>query len=130
MIIWQEKQMTDEKKQKLYELAIRVILRPEEGLPFTICVMDPETEHKDDPHAHLFEPKVKGKDLKIRLALSPNLPQSVSDIRDAFPGQKKYRPIPEEWKPLILGWVKRPNKLSKQITNWEQLWFQWCYSVN
>jgi hypothetical protein len=130
MIIWKEKKLTDAEKQKLYELAVRVILRPEEGLPFTLCVMDPETEHKDDPHAHVFEPKAKGKDLKMRLALSQKPPQSVSDIRDAFPGSKKYRAIPEEWKPLILDWVKKPNKVNKRITNWDQLWSQWCYSVN
>jgi hypothetical protein len=130
MIIWQEKKPTDEEKQKLYEMSIRVILRPEEGFPFTICVMDPETEHKNDPHAHLFEPNARSKDLKMRLALSPEIPRSVFDIRDAFPGQKKYHPIPEEWKLLIFDWVKRPNKVDRSITNWSNLWLQWCYSVN
>jgi hypothetical protein len=113
--------------ERLDELAIRDISR-DAGLPFKICVKDPETNHKNDPHAHLFDPGKKGKDLGMRLALYPTMPQSVDDICDAFPGG--YTPIPDEWKPLILAWAKKKNKIAPKNSNWEILWIEWSYSVN
>lgn len=116
-----------EESERLDELAIRDISR-DAGLPFKICVKDPETNHKNDPHAHLFGIGKKGKDLGMRLELYPATPQSADDIRDAFPG--RYAPIPDEWKPLILAWAKKRNKVSPKISNWEILWIEWSYSVN
>jgi hypothetical protein len=123
MIIYKDKE-----KQDLYEMAIRVISWPEDGLPFDICIMDPETSHKDAPHAHLFEPKKGGKDMGMRLALFPAMPRTIADIRDAFPGRKN--PIPEEWKRIILVWARTRNKVIPEISNWRDLWSQWIHSLS
>jgi hypothetical protein len=116
--------------QNLDEMAIRVISWPEDGLPFDICIMDPETIHRNDPHAHLFEPKKGGKDLGMRLLLYSMEPRSVMDIRDAFPNQRKYKPIPHEWRDLIFLWAKRRSKVLPKISNWEDLWVQWIHSIS
>jgi hypothetical protein len=117
-------------KQPFEEMAIRVILRVEDGFPFTICIMDPETVHKNEPHAHIFEAKKNGRDLGMRVSLFPSIPKSESDIKDAFPIRGKYKPIPEEWKTLILRWARLKNKVLPRDSNWEVLWSQWVYSVN
>jgi hypothetical protein len=113
---------------RLDEMAIRDISR-DSNLPFKICIKDPETTHKDDPHAHLFESGRNGKDLGMRLELYPEIPRSLIDIRDAFPGGG-YEPVPDEWKPLILAWGRKPNKTLPETSNWRNLWSQWVYSVN
>jgi hypothetical protein len=117
-------------ERRFDEMAVRTILRVEDGFPFTICIMDPETIHKDVPHAHIFEAKKNGKDLGMRLYLFPAMPRSEAEIGDALPLKGKYRPIPEDWKRLIFQWAKLRNKVLPETTNWKVLWSQWVYSVN
>jgi hypothetical protein len=79
-----------------------------------------------------MNPKIKGDkaDLMERLKLSDKIPRSLADIQDAFPDEKKYKPIPDDRKLIIFDWAKKPNKKMPKFTNWEMLWAQWLYSVN
>jgi hypothetical protein len=118
-----------EESTRLEEFAIRDISRWGKQFEFKICIKDPETGHVRDPHAHLLNSQTN-QDLMMRLKLFPRMPRSVADIQDAFPIAGKYKAIDDAWKPLILKWAKSPNIKVPSVSNWVNLWLQWCYSVN
>jgi hypothetical protein len=102
--------------QKLDEMAILRVSTKDDGLPFYISVLSPETHHP--PHAVVMDLKT-GKQKLGEFLIPKSLPHKSSDIKDYRNG------ITDDMRQLVFEWLPRPNKIQPKLTNFEGLWFKW-----
>jgi hypothetical protein len=124
MLIWQEKEKTDE--QALNEMAILRASSERDKLPFRVTIQSPETNHQ--PHAHIRDLKT-GKKKLGEFAIAKNPPRRPEDVQEFGKGVAKDGSVPDNWKELIVEWASKPSEKFPG-TNWETLWGLWLTNVD
>lgn len=91
----------------------------EEGFPFKIVLMNPDTAA--EPHAHIYGLGKAGKEIGA-FYLTKNPPQSADDLEPYEKGRHEgFKNIPWEWREIIARWAKRRSAMDPAHTNWRYM---------
>jgi hypothetical protein len=115
-----------QEKERLDELAVRVISAPEDRLPFKITIKCPDKGRLD--HAHIMRLRTKADELGA-FVITKNPPKSIKDLVGYTEGDHKgLDNFTDEQLQALVDWASRRNALYSAYTNWQVL--QNEYTIN